>query len=104
MPMPMPVAAARIARSIQNAERTFDQAVADTSAVIGELAMVRAETGLEASSAQAAFVRLAKAQSLLIDAQNEVLRAHAVLRDFARERADIPDECPVFVTTGQVAA
>lgn len=105
MSISLPVAASRVARAIQSTERSLDQALRDSSCLMCELATIRLGADVEASAAQVAFVRLAKAQSLLVEAQTEALRSHAALRDFARERADVPDECPEnFFVIGQAAA
>lgn len=103
MTMTIPVAAARIARRIQATEASFDHALNDAAALIGELTAVRQATGVDAGVGQEALMRLSKAQSLLIGAQNEVLRSHGVLRDMARERGDIPAECPTYAAVAQVA-
>lgn len=103
MKMTIPVAAVRIARSMKAAEASCDQALNDSAALMAELTMVRLATGADAATGQEALMRLAKAQSLLISAQNEVLRSHGVLRDLARERGDIPAECPSFAALDQAA-
>lgn len=103
MNMTIPVAAARIARSMQATEASFDQALSDSATLMTELTSVRMATGADAATGQEALMRLAKAQSLLINAQNEVLRSHSVLRDLARERGDIPAECPSFAEVVRAA-
>ena len=105
MPMTLPIAAARVARSFQSAEQTFDISLEALASLTCELAVARRETDVEAGAGQTALVRLAKAQTLLIAAQNEVLRSHAILKDFARERGDVPDSCPSkFLTSSRAAA
>lgn len=104
MKMTMPVAATRIARAIRTTEASFDQALLDTSSLMAILASARMEADVEAAAGQAAFVRLAKAQSMLVDAQSELFRSHSAMRDFAQERGDIPDECPDYLAPGTSAA
>lgn len=103
MTMTPTIAAARIARSVAATEQSFEQALLASTRLMTELVSARIEVG-EPSTGQAALMRLAKAQTMLIDAQSEVLRTHGALRDVARERGDIPQDCPTEHGAASLAA
>lgn len=85
----------QIAQDMPHTEYSIDQALISVSDLMSTLVRARLNTGVPASTGQAAILRLAKAQMALVDASNGVLRVHGELKKISKEHAghDI-HECP----------
>ncbi|WP_108812557.1 hypothetical protein [Sphingorhabdus sp. Alg231-15] len=92
----------QIGEDMPHTEYTIDQALVSVSNLMSTLVNARLNTGVPASTGQAAILRLAKAQMALVDASNDVLRVHGELRKIGKEYA-MPDlhECPPAQASGK---
>lgn len=96
------IAALRIGRDLSATEDGIDSALAQAGALIAALTTARIETGSSALTGHRAIARVAAAQTKLVDARQDLIRAHEDLRRIA-ETADTPTECPEeFFTTAVV--
>lgn len=103
MSLTLSSATARIAREIVATEVAFAEATTATANTIATVSTASVEvSGAPKGEAQVALRHLQRATSRLMDAQADVLRAHAKLREIGREMMG-PEEpwCPdekVFTT------
>lgn len=89
------LAAARISREVPTAEACLDDALISMSSLIKTVVQARRDTGVAASTGQGTIVRLAKAQMALLNASNDMLRAHKDLANMAKVHAGMDlHECP----------
>lgn len=96
MPLSLSSATARLSREIAATEIAFAEATAATANTIATVSTASVEVaGAPKCDAQIALRHLQRANSRLMDAQADVLRAHAKLRDIGREMMG-PEEpwCP----------
>lgn len=105
------IAAIRIARELQDAERSVDQALSKIATLASSMATARAETGLRPAAGQSAFMRLGQTQRSLISASIGLTRVHGDLLKVNEEVRAMSDEdgaCPGQTTgvlyTNQLAA
>lgn len=95
MDMKIELAAARINRQVPLTEACLDDALIHVSTLIAQLVSARKETGVPASTGQAALVRLTKAQAALMTASSDILRVHTDLARLAEVHAGMDlHECP----------
>lgn len=87
------VAALRIQREISATEDGIDSALALVGTLITTLTTARIETGSPALTGHRAIVRASAGLTKLVDARQDVIRAHEDLRRIA-ETADTPMDCP----------
>ena len=91
------IAAIRIARELQDAERSVDQALSKIATLASSMASARVETGLRPVAGQSAIMRLGETQRSLISASTGLLRVHGDLLKVNFEVQAIADEngdCP----------
>lgn len=69
-------AAARIARSLREAEMKTDAAILAASELMSNLIMARQDPDLTRHTGQEALIRLAKAQTSLLQGSTEIFRVH----------------------------
>jgi hypothetical protein len=95
------IAALRIGRSLLASEDSIDQVLAHTGELIVEMTSARLKTGTPAATGQRALSRVAAAQAKMVEARQDLIRAHEDLRRIA-ETSDTPTECPkeTFLPTG----
>ena len=85
----------QISQDMPHSEYSIDQALVSVSDLMSTLVKARLNTGVPASTGQAAILRLAKAQMALVDASSDVLRVHGELKKIGEEHAGWDDqECP----------
>lgn len=85
----------RIARKLSECEEGADRLLANTAGLISEMVNARLESDFAFGTGQRAFVRIADAQKALLNAQSDLMRAHADLRKIAEERGGIwTGDCP----------
>ncbi|MEP2103585.1 MAG: hypothetical protein ABJP02_15755 [Parasphingorhabdus sp.] len=86
----------QISQDMPHSEYSIDQALVSVSDLMSTLVKARLNTGVPASTGQAAILRLAKAQMALVDASSDVLRVHGELKKIGREQGigDSHNECP----------
>ncbi|MEH6756188.1 MAG: hypothetical protein V7676_01605 [Parasphingorhabdus sp.] len=85
----------QIGQDMPHTEYSIDQALLSVADLMSTLVKARLNTGVPASTGQAAILRLAKAQMTLVDASSDVLRVHGELKKLGTEYAGFPDhECP----------
>lgn len=87
------IAALRISRDMNVSENGIDQLIAATGNLLSTMTTARVETGSSAATGHRAIARVAAAQSKLVEARLDFIRAHEDLRRIA-ETADTPTECP----------
>lgn len=96
MPLTLSSATARISREIAQTEAAFAQATAAVASTIATVSSASVEVeGAPKGDAQVALRHLQRATSRMMDAQADMLRAHAKLREIGREMMG-PEEpwCP----------
>lgn len=93
MSMTVPVAQLRIARDINAAEQSLDEALIRHSSLFTTMVSARRETGSDPFTGQEALLRLAKAQQALLEAGGNLARVHGSLLDVQKE-VGAGDECP----------
>jgi hypothetical protein len=76
MSLTLPAAAARLRREMSAAEAAFDTALLANSAVQQSILIARGELDVPVHTGQQAVIRLQRAQSQLVAAQNDLFRAH----------------------------
>ncbi|MFN6934357.1 MAG: hypothetical protein ACK4NZ_04310, partial [Tsuneonella sp.] len=74
-------------------EDRADTLLGDLSVLMSEMVRARLATGAPAATGHRAIARLASAQSKIVEARQDLIRAHEDLRQIA-ETADTPTECP----------
>ncbi|WP_109357498.1 hypothetical protein [Sphingorhabdus sp. EL138] len=85
----------QIGQDMPHTEYSIDQALVSVSDLMSTLVRARLNTGVPASTGQAAILRLAKAQMALVDASSDVLRVHGELKKIGKEYAGHGGhECP----------
>lgn len=95
MSMTLNIAAARMSREVPEAEASLDQAMISISALMTTMLQARIDTGVPASTGQAAIARLARAQRSLLTASNDMIRVHSDLSKIAQVHAGMDlHECP----------
>ena len=100
------VASQRIGRGLNASENDIDTLLASIGGLMAEMAAARVATGSPAATGQRAIARLAAAQAKIVDARQDIVRAHEDLRRIA-ETADMPTDCPELTAADdkvQVAA
>lgn len=105
------IAATRIARELQDAERSVDEALGKIATLASSMATARAETGLRPIAGQSALMRLGQTQRSLISASVGLTRVHGDLLKVNQEVRAMSDEdgaCPGQTVglryTNQIAA
>jgi hypothetical protein len=94
------IAALRIGRSLNTSETTLDTLIAGMGSLMSEMAQARVATGSPAATGHRAIARIVAAQSKIVEARMDLIRAHEDLRRIA-ETADTPTDCPEeFLPTG----
>lgn len=73
--------AQHVANKLFASENTIDQAIADTSALVGELIKARQELGVSTVFADGAVVQATAALTALSQARTAMVAAHAELND-----------------------
>ncbi|WP_159981587.1 MULTISPECIES: hypothetical protein [unclassified Novosphingobium] len=97
MSMTIAVATARISRQLPEAEVSLDSALLASAQLMETILLTPQEEGQEPYVRQAALMRLARAQRLLIESQNEMLRVHEEVLGIGREIEAVGDDdgnCP----------
>ncbi|WP_422344426.1 hypothetical protein [Parasphingorhabdus sp.] len=86
----------QIGQDMPHSEYSIDQALVSVSNLMSTLVNARLNTGVPASTGQAAILRLAKAQMALVDASSDILRVHGELKKIGKEYAwgDTHEDCP----------
>lgn len=79
------IAAARIARQLKAAEQQADRALLECSKLMAEIVEARQATGVEPSTGQDALIRLARAQTSIVESGNDLLRVHDSMYRVGRE-------------------
>ena len=76
MSLTIPVVSARLRREVGAAEAAFDTALLTSAAIQQTIILARAELDVPVHTGQQALLRMQRAQSNLIAAQNDLFRAH----------------------------
>ena len=87
------IAALRIGRGLNASENGIDAVLGHVGALISEMAQARVATGSPAATGQRAIAFAAAAQAKIVEARQDLIRAHEQLRRIA-ETADTPTDCP----------
>lgn len=92
----------RLQQDVPHAETCIDEALIAVSSLMTSIITARRDENVPGSTGQATIVRVHKAQTSLIEASGNVLRAHSDLVRIGREKAgfDLHPDCPKK-TTGQ---
>lgn len=91
------IAALRIGRGLVASEDGIDTVLAEMGTLLAAMATARVETGQPATTGHRAIAKIAAAQAKLVDARQDVIRAHEDLRRIA-ETADTPTDCPEWTS------
>ncbi|WP_236710710.1 hypothetical protein [Novosphingobium barchaimii] len=95
--MTIAVATARISRQLPEAELSLDSALLASAQLMETILLTPREEGEQPYARQAALMRLAKAQRLLIESQNDMFRLHEEMLGIGREIEAVGDDdgnCP----------
>ena len=76
MSLTLPVVAARLRREVSSAEAPFDAALMASAAVQHTIVTARGVLPVPVHAGQQALQRLQRAQTRIIEAQNDLFRAH----------------------------
>lgn len=87
------IAAMRIAPRLTASEDGIDSLLSQLAELVGEISTARVATGSAAATGHRAIARAVAAQSKIVEARADLIRAHEDLRKIA-ETADIPNDCP----------
>lgn len=87
------IAALRIGRGLHASEDGMDTLLAELGGLLATMTSARVATGSPAATGHRAIARVAAAQSKVVEARQDLIRAHADLRHIA-ETADTPTDCP----------
>jgi hypothetical protein len=95
MPMSVTVATARLAREVPEAEARLDDALLSLCNLMATMVQARRDADTPANTGQAALLRLAKAQTSILDAGSDVLRVHGELLKIGQATGalDLYEEC-----------
>lgn len=97
MSMTIAVATARISRQLPEAEVSLDSALLASAQLMETILLTSGQEGQEPYARQAALMRLARAQCLLIESQNNMLRLHEEVLGIGKEIKAVGDDdgnCP----------
>jgi hypothetical protein len=70
------LAAIRITRQLKTAEAQANQALLECSKLMTELVEARQATGIASHTGQDALIRLARAQTFMLDSSSDLFRTH----------------------------
>ena len=100
------IAAMRIGRGLTTSEDGIDTLLSNLGTLMAEMVAARVATGSPAATGHRAIARLAAAQSKIVEARQDLIRAHEDLRHIA-ETSGTPTECPeetvFFPSSGELA-
>ena len=91
------IAALRIGRGLVASENGIDALIADLGTLMADMTTARVETGHSALTGHRAIAKLGAALGKVVEARQDVIRAHEDLRRIA-ETADTPTDCPEWTT------
>jgi hypothetical protein len=89
--------ASRIRRELPATERAFDEAMLASAKLLESLVAARLESGVAASTGQAAIIRLTEAQREMANAQSNLLRVHSEMVKVAGEHMIADEGCPPMI-------
>lgn len=76
MTLTLPVVVARLRREVSSAEAAFDAAFSASAQVQQTIVTARGQLPVPVHAGQQALLRLQRAQAKIVDAQNDLFRAH----------------------------
>ncbi len=105
MKMTNSLASVRIARELKNAEAKADEAILAAASLMRTLVEARAASDVVGHTGQEALIRLARAQTALIDGSTDIFRVHDHMSKIGREMGIMDEEgsTPVLGSIGGIS-
>lgn len=105
MTMSKTVAQMRIARELQDAELSINEALLKQAQLFSTMVAARQETGVSPALGQDALLRLTKYQQSLLSAGGELARVHGRLLEIGKDLdvVRMDEDCPGTTPTGRQA-